>query len=346
MEVKVTNWKISKLVSKLDKINDQPEYQRGKVWSNNKDALLIDSILRGIDIPKIYLRKLDGKFFDFEVADGQQRINALNNFKTNNLKLLSRSEKGLDLSIIEGNDIGGLKYDKLPKKFKDNFDSFELTIALIKDSSEDEVRTLFGRLQEGETLNPAEKRNAILSPIRTHVDSIARNHTFFENSKISARRFKWQDYVAHALTLIAYENKEDLKASLIMKLFLDSGFVVSQKMLKDISEILDIMAKIDSKSKKRIFKKHHFIDVFWFFYRNLNSIKSIDFKKFATVYDKLEIERLLFHNEPSKILDKSKSKDKMEFYNYVISFKYNGTLSESINKRALYMDRVFKKYIN
>ena len=38
---------------------------------------------------------------------------------------------------------------------------FHLAIVVIEAASESEIRQLFRRLQEGVTLNPAEKRNAI-----------------------------------------------------------------------------------------------------------------------------------------------------------------------------------------
>jgi uncharacterized protein with ParB-like and HNH nuclease domain len=37
-------------------IDPAPDYQRGRVWSRRKQALLIDSILRGYDLPKLFVR--------------------------------------------------------------------------------------------------------------------------------------------------------------------------------------------------------------------------------------------------------------------------------------------------
>ena len=58
MKVKITTWKVSTLYKLRDKINEQPVNQRGEVWNNRKRGILIDSMLRGIDTPKIYLGKL------------------------------------------------------------------------------------------------------------------------------------------------------------------------------------------------------------------------------------------------------------------------------------------------
>lgn len=51
-------------------INPQPQYQRTGVWSDKKNQLLIDTILRGYDIPKIYLTVSFDKKYEHEVIDG------------------------------------------------------------------------------------------------------------------------------------------------------------------------------------------------------------------------------------------------------------------------------------
>src|SRR2546428_5967080 len=63
-----------------------PEYQRGEVWTKAQQKRLIDSVLRGYPIPLIYLHHIahevaGAKRDDFEIIDGQQRINALHYFK-------------------------------------------------------------------------------------------------------------------------------------------------------------------------------------------------------------------------------------------------------------------------
>jgi 5-methylcytosine-specific restriction endonuclease McrA len=63
-----------------------PEWQRGYIWKLKDEQLLIDSILKGIPIPKFYLTQ------DFDsrkkanvhnVIDGQQRLRAIYRFLTN-----------------------------------------------------------------------------------------------------------------------------------------------------------------------------------------------------------------------------------------------------------------------
>ncbi len=57
----------------------QPEYQRNYIYAEcNKEAAVIDSIIKGYPIGLIYfVKKTDG---NFEVLDGQQRITSIGRF--------------------------------------------------------------------------------------------------------------------------------------------------------------------------------------------------------------------------------------------------------------------------
>ena len=68
------------------------EYQRGTVWTLSQKKKLVDSVLRGYPIPLIYLhhiRQEAGGLISqrFEIIDGQQRINALDEFHEGAYKL-------------------------------------------------------------------------------------------------------------------------------------------------------------------------------------------------------------------------------------------------------------------
>ena len=53
-----------------DNIDTQPDYQRPPVWSTSQKRLLIDTILRNYDIPKMYWRQISEKPDKYEVVDG------------------------------------------------------------------------------------------------------------------------------------------------------------------------------------------------------------------------------------------------------------------------------------
>jgi uncharacterized protein with ParB-like and HNH nuclease domain len=133
------------------KINTQSQYQKTGVWFDKNNQLLIDTILRGYDIPKIYLTSDNKKGFEYKVIDGQQRLKAIWGFYNNEYALGEVSE---DLPI---GDFVGKKYNELPDDISDNLDLYELSIVIIEDTNNEEIRDLFLRLQEGKSLNSLEK---------------------------------------------------------------------------------------------------------------------------------------------------------------------------------------------
>lgn len=69
MKRRVEDWSVKKLNKERTRISF-PEYQREKsLWPREKKSLFIDSILRDLDIPKLYFNLLEDK--SIEVIDGQ-----------------------------------------------------------------------------------------------------------------------------------------------------------------------------------------------------------------------------------------------------------------------------------
>ena len=184
MRIEVVIWTISELIKIMDKIDEQPPYQRGEVWPRSKKKHLIDSLLRGIDIPKIYLRKVDRGPYEYEVADGQQRVTSILDYINNQIKLDSGTVSGLNLAEVHGYAVGGKKFSELDSTLQERLLNYKLTMAIVNNATNNEIRTLFGRLQLGSTLNPAEKRNAVISTVGDQINNFALNHTFFGNGSI------------------------------------------------------------------------------------------------------------------------------------------------------------------
>ena len=75
MERKREPYPVSTLCELKDNIDTNPDYQRPAVWKTSNKQLLIDTILRGLDVPKFYWKQIDEDHF--EVIDGQQRIRTI-----------------------------------------------------------------------------------------------------------------------------------------------------------------------------------------------------------------------------------------------------------------------------
>src|SRR5262245_39641199 len=66
-----------------------PKFQRRGVWSAAARSFFIDTLLRSMPVPPIYIRlgQLEGKRPVREVIDGQQRISALLDFVDGKFRL-------------------------------------------------------------------------------------------------------------------------------------------------------------------------------------------------------------------------------------------------------------------
>ena len=74
MEINKKPWPILSVCGFRNRIDTNPDFQRPPVWSLGQKQLLIDTILRGYDIPKLYWRKISKSPEKYEVVDGQQPV--------------------------------------------------------------------------------------------------------------------------------------------------------------------------------------------------------------------------------------------------------------------------------
>jgi len=187
------SWPLLSLNKRRKQINTNPDYQRPSVWTKGQKQMLIDSILRDYDIPKIYLHKVDNDTYD--VVDGQQRIRAIWSFYDNEFALAK------DADAVNGHEVANKKYDELDPDVTDIIDIYNLDLVILDDISDDEIREMFLRLQNGTSLKAQEKRNAIPGKMRDFVKSIA-NHDFFYKVNFKDSRFTY-DLIAAQMCLLA-----------------------------------------------------------------------------------------------------------------------------------------------
>lgn len=138
---------------KQKRLNLNPEFQRGSVWSPAARTFLIDTILRQLPVPKIYLRTnidVTTKKTVREVVDGQQRMRAILDF----------AEDGFPLSKRAG-EFYGLKYSTLSEEQQERFLAYAIAVDQLVNASDTDVLEVFARLNSYTvTLNAPEKRHA------------------------------------------------------------------------------------------------------------------------------------------------------------------------------------------
>ncbi|WP_159798931.1 DUF262 domain-containing protein [Flavobacterium sp. MK4S-17] len=349
MQIKSETWSIKELIQLKNKINPKPQYQRTSVWNPQKKKLLIDSILRGYDIPKFYLRETPADLsYKYEVTDGQQRIRAIWEFVDDNDSV----NYTLNDALINGFNTKGVKFKSLKsnndKTLLNHFLNYKLHVSIIDNTTPEEIRSLFARLQMGERLNPVELRHALASNIGTAINSIVENHPFFDNDcKISNSRYKHQDYLDNVVCLCNYDGKRSIKAVDMRQLYIDkanSTLAELQPLMKKTNDVLDTLKKINS-YKKGIFKnKWAFVDMFYLLYNNYDKIKTIKASKIADDFVKFENLRRKYNAQPEQLIeDKTSLIYDKDLYDYIIAFKTSGAEINNIKIRH----RVFtNKFLN
>jgi hypothetical protein len=164
----VETWSIEKLVEEQTQISF-PDFQREKkLWSTLQKAALIDSILKDIDIPKLYFNRKAKN--DFEVVDGQQRLWAIWDFFGN---VYSCQINGDQLTF---SDLDKPHY----KSIRDTIKNYKLQITVFDKADDDYLRLLFKRLQFGLLLNTGEKLNAESGEMKTLVFENLAKHNFIQ----------------------------------------------------------------------------------------------------------------------------------------------------------------------
>lgn len=132
------------------------DYQRSdQVWPPSARSYLIETILKGFPIPKLYLRQVTDvrsrKTYK-EIVDGQQRSNAIFDFRNNKFRL---SKVGDDA------EIKNRTYSELEEDAKHSFLDYALQVDLFVSATPSEVIEVFRRMNSYTVpLNAEEQRHA------------------------------------------------------------------------------------------------------------------------------------------------------------------------------------------
>lgn len=241
----------------LNSYNLEPVYQReSAIWSPEKQQLFIDSILNRFDVPKFYfhdLREKDPRY-DFAVIDGKQRLFTINQFYNGELALSNQFELLNDK--IKDPIQPGLKFSELSLKWQEAFKSYVLDVVHIRDADEYDIEELFSRLNNGESLTAAEKRNAMGGNMAALIREVAKSKFFKEKVSFPNKRKQHLEVAAKILLIeqAEMEGKDffvDLKKKYLDKM-VDDGRHLSA------AEKMGLENRVDEELKQmnRIFTKN------------------------------------------------------------------------------------------
>jgi hypothetical protein len=143
-----------------------PAFQRRSVWNPSQKSFLLDTVVRGLPIPIVFIRdsiNLDTRQSLREMVDGQQRIRTLLAFiEPSSLPDFDQSRDAFTLRKVHNAEFAGRTFDRLPEAVRRNILSYEMSTHVLPLNFEDrDVLQVFARMNStGLKLNQQELRNA------------------------------------------------------------------------------------------------------------------------------------------------------------------------------------------
>lgn len=276
-------------------IDLDPEFQRGDVWNTQKQQLLIDTIMRGWEIPPIFFIKNEGRDIK-EVLDGHQRLRAIESFFSGKFKF----NGGFHPHDDDLKQLDGLKYDDFPEQMKKRFRTFPLRTFLISNYAESEPFELFYRLNQNMQLTSAERRNTLFGVARNTTKTIVENmiHLGYSAETIGFNntRLGYNDVIARVL--LSLEKGE------IDKKINDSEITERYRNEKDFEQVhidkiiklLDITRKSINVIGKVKFNKPTLYSYLLFCCSNLTEFDGVEISTVLSFFNKVSQQKGLFNS--------------------------------------------------
>ncbi|OCH48966.1 DUF262 domain-containing protein [Aliivibrio fischeri] len=276
----------------------QPDFQRAEVWNPAKKKVLIDTILRGWQVPPVHVI-LDEDNYVQEVLDGQQRLSAIRDFMNNKLKVNGNIEP-LDDSLQE---LDGLLYSGLPDKIKNRFNRYAIRVFEIVEYNQGEPGELFNRLNESLKLTSAEKRNAYVGVLRKQmkhlVETLKNNNVDSKFLGFSNHRLAYHDLFIKLCFLL---EANDITASYTDKQLNDRArddIKFSDEIISSVTQAIEIFGyiklELERNNKKVHITKATFFSWLFFISKECNNL-SFTRDHIINAFLKFEVSRYNYKN--------------------------------------------------
>ncbi len=222
-----------------------PKFQRRPVWEYKAKSYLIDSIISGFPIPRIFIRERTNVDMSScrEIIDGQQRLKTIFDFIND----------GFKISKVHNKTYGGLCYSELPDEVKRDFLKYPISAILLIDLDDNAVFDIFARLNTYSVkLNNQELLNSqFFGVYKQLVYKLAQEYRGFwiESGILSEKaisRMEDAKLVSELLTVIVegriISNSFEQCKRIYSKY--DDSFEDADRIEKQFKQILDLFSKI------------------------------------------------------------------------------------------------------
>ncbi|KAL1726728.1 hypothetical protein EV714DRAFT_276261 [Schizophyllum commune] len=143
-------------------INLNAEYQREVVWTVDKQSSLIDSIMQNIHIPPLIF-SMENNSDIMTCMDGKQRITSIKRFMDGEIPLKD-SRSGKRYWFCGNPKTKTSTRQQIDEDSRDRFTRTQIVLVYYDNITIEQEREIFGRVQNGVALTPAERMRAINSP--------------------------------------------------------------------------------------------------------------------------------------------------------------------------------------
>lgn len=190
-----------------ENIDLEPVYQRkGHIWSQAQKQGLVDTILNGFDVPKLYFAdftllnsSLNDKRKKYAVIDGKQRLLSIFGFFEGEFTLNKDFLYFDDPSL----QLGGLSYSDLMANYPRiarRFDNYNLSVMSVVTDDEAKISELFVRLNTSKPLVGAEIRNAMVGEVPDLIRDLVL-HPFWVKTRFNKLRGQDKNTAAKLLLI-------------------------------------------------------------------------------------------------------------------------------------------------
>ena len=176
-------------------------------WSSLQRGELIDSLLRSYPIDPIRCEvKDDGINYVF---DGVQRSTNICNFLADEYKL-PRSLKSVTFDGVEY-QIAGKKFSQLDEAVQDKIKSAEIQVYMFTGCTDEDIREMYRRQNNGKSLSNTQKRTAIESDELSEIVFSLADHPFFTKvlGKNKLKKDVQRDCIREVLMLTETNTEND-----------------------------------------------------------------------------------------------------------------------------------------
>lgn len=311
-EFKITQLEARTLVwwrNRRDKIDMDPPYQRrGRLWSDSDKAYLIDSIINGYDVPKLYIAdftwsdsKLNKKRLPYAIIDGKQRLEAVFDFFVGRIVLNDDFVYLEDTSL----EMGGLGFQDLKQNYSEiaeDFENYNLMVMSVMAKSEEPIAELFVRLNRSKSLTGAEIRNAMSGPTPEIIRQIAKHEFFSVNVKFYTKRGQDLNAAAKVLLFEYHEDVRETKKSSLDTFVKSTSGKDARKRLRSAGRwVMDVLDDTGSifLPKDQLLASSGIFPVYYWFIRSRKEGEYPYIREFLVDFErKRRANRNIIQNEP------------------------------------------------